>query len=93
MRSWKRLEECPICGKGRCIEKQWIIYCFRFGKAYNKKQIATGVGKDQRKTIGFTCRVLREELPKQGVLEGQSPSKKQKTLDFRETQTPYEYED
>ena len=32
----KRLAECYVCGKDRCLEikKNRMFYCFRFGKTY-----------------------------------------------------------
>lgn len=32
----KRLSECPICGKGGCMEFDKAFYCFRYGKTYKK---------------------------------------------------------
>lgn len=62
MSKWKRVKDCLACGQSRCIENEWMIYCFRDNCGYNKKQIQLGVGipKDL---------VLRRE-----VLGGQSPS-------------------
>lgn len=62
MSGWKRVKDCLVCGRPRCIENEWMIYCFRDNCGYNKKQMRLGVGipKDL---------VLRRE-----VLGGRSPS-------------------
>lgn len=79
MAKWKRMAECPVCGEARCKETEWIVYCYRYAKGYNKKQLAIiglGIPKDL---------VLRR-----GVIEGRSPSN-QKALGFEKDQTPYDY--
>lgn len=59
MRSWTRVKSCLVCGQSRCKESEWIIYCFRYNKAFNKKNLGVeGQGKI---------------VPLQGVLGGQSP--------------------
>jgi len=78
MRSWRRLKECPVCGQPRCKENMWIVYCFRYQKAFNKKKIGVGIPKDL---------VLRP-----GVIEGRGPSKNegQKEL-FQNPTSPYDF--
>lgn len=61
MKYWNRVKNCLICGQSRCKESEWIIYCFRYNRAFNKKKLGVGV--------------LRDIVPKQGVLGGQSPPK------------------
>jgi hypothetical protein len=84
MSKWKRVKDCLVCGRPRCVENEWMIYCFRDHKTYNKKQFQLGVGK-VGKTIGFHDRILKDEVLKRGVLEGQSPSK-QKALEFEDSE-------
>lgn len=61
-RQWKRLKDCPVCGSNRCVETDWIVYCFRWTKAFNKHQLSkTGVG-------------IPKDLVLRRGLEGQCPS-------------------
>lgn len=77
---WQRVKDCSICGGSRCVETEWIAYCFRYSKAYNKRNLEkkTGIGGQG------------DIVPLRGVLEGQSPSK-QKALEFEKNVTPYDY--
>jgi hypothetical protein len=82
-RQWKRLKECPICSSQRCVETEWIVYCYRWTRAFNKKQLeATGLG-------------IPKDLVLRRGLEGQSPSSdltQQPSLRFKdeELNCPYE---
>lgn len=84
MSSWKRLEECPVCGGSRCVETLWIVYCYRWTKGFNKRQLSkTGLG-------------IPKDLVLRRGLEGQSPSSDQSheqklRLEGLESTSPYDY--
>jgi len=80
---WKRLKDCPICGSARCVETDWIVYCYRWTRAFNKKQLAsTGVG-------------ITKDLVLRRGLGGQSPSSaltQQPSLGFKDEDMNCHYE-
>lgn len=73
MSGWKRVKDCLVCGRPRCMETEWMIYCFRDQQAYNKKQYQLGVGRVSGNRR-FPDRILKDEILKLGVLEGKKPS-------------------
>lgn len=66
MRSWKRVKSCLVCGASRCKESDWVVYCFRYQRAFNKKTLLLEKG------IG----VLRDIVPERVL--GQGPKKEKR---------------
>lgn len=66
MRNWKRVKSCQLCGQDRCKENQWMIYCFRYQRAYNKKNFEQHNGIEGKGNI----------VPFQGL--GQSPKEEKR---------------
>lgn len=63
---WKRLSECPVCGKDRCVVvpiRRNMIFCFRFYRAYwLKKDGSTQLIPEDRQ-IMEDKRMSKEDNP------------------------------
>lgn len=63
---WKRLADCPICGKDRCVvvpNRRNMVFCYRFYRAYWLRKDGTLQMLPENRKIIKDKQLIQESLP------------------------------